>query len=54
MVKDNVLRENGSGKNMTYIIPEEADVFVPETQDVNSNANESEKKTRKLDGTRKP
>ena len=42
MVKDNVLRENGSGKNMTYIIPEEADVFVPETQDVNDNANESE------------
>ena len=42
MVKDNVLRENGSVKNMTYIIPEEADVFVPETQDVNDNANESE------------
>ena len=42
MVKDNVLRENGSGKNMTYIIPEEADVFVPEMQDVNDNANESE------------
>ena len=42
MVKDNVLRENGSGKNMTYIIPEEADVFVPETQDVNNKASESE------------
>ena len=28
MVKDNVLLENESGKNMTYIIPEEADVFV--------------------------
>ena len=27
---------------MTYIIPEEADVFVPETQDVNDNASESE------------
>ena len=27
---------------MTYVIPEEADVFVPETQDVNNNANESE------------
>ena len=42
MVKDNVLRENGNGKNMTYIIPEEAYVFVRETQDVNDNANESE------------
>ena len=42
MVKDNVLRENGSGNNMTYIIPEEADVFVLETQDVNNKANESE------------
>ena len=27
---------------MTYIIPEEADIFVSETQDVNNNANESE------------